>query len=60
MQEQMQAQAAQQFAQALGGGAGGSGGPEGSVDPGAAEQNFGQGQNQVSDESLPGAKGVVQ
>jgi hypothetical protein len=59
MQEQMQAQAAQQFAQALGGGAGGSGGPEGSVDPGATEQNFGQGQNQVADESLPGAKGQV-
>jgi len=58
MQEQMQAQLAQQFADALGGG-GGQGGPAGSVDPMATETSN-QGPGQVNDESLPGAKGMVQ
>lgn len=57
MQEQMMAQLAQQFADALGGGAG-QGGPEGGLTPGA-DRMMPQGQNQVMDESLPGAKGAV-
>jgi hypothetical protein len=59
MQEQQQAMAAQQFAGAMGGGgATGEGGPEGMVDPGAGQMQP-QGQGQVMDESLPGAKGMV-
>jgi hypothetical protein len=57
-QEMLQAQQAQQFAQAMGGG-GGTGGPEGVVDP-TAGQLPQAGPNQVMDESLPGAKGMVQ
>ncbi len=56
-QEQMQAQMAQQFAQAQGGG--GQGGPQGAVDPNAGQMQP-QGPNQVMDESLPGAKGMMQ
>jgi hypothetical protein len=56
-QEQIQAQMAQQFAQAMGGG-GGQPGPEGSVQPGA-DQMTPQGQGQVMDESMPGAKGQM-
>lgn len=59
MQEQQQAQMAQQFAGAMGGGgATGEGGPEGMVDPGAGQMQP-QGQGQIMDESLPGAKGMV-
>lgn len=56
-QEMMQAQQAQMFADAMGGG-GGQGGPEGSVTPGA-DQMQPQGQGQVMDEGLPGAKGMM-
>ena len=56
MQEQQQAQQAQQFAQTVGGGGGGQPGPEGQVDPNAMQQTM-QGQNQLSDESLPTAGG---
>lgn len=57
-QEMAQAQQAQMFADAMGGG-GGTSGPEGSVTPGA-DQMQPQGQGQIMDESLPGAKGVIQ
>lgn len=58
MQEQAQAQAAQQFSGAMGGG-GGIGGPQGQVEPGA-DQMTPQGPNQLMDESLPGAKGMME
>lgn len=58
MKDQAMAQMAQQFAGAFGGG-GGTGGPEGSVTPGADQMNLAQGPNQVGDESLPGAKGMM-
>lgn len=57
MAEQQQAMMAQQFADALGGG-GGQGGPPGQVEPGA-DQMQPQGKNQLMDESLPGAKGMM-
>jgi hypothetical protein len=56
MQEQEQAAQAQQFAQTVGGGGGGQTGPPGQVDPNATQPGM-QGQNQVSDESLPSAGG---
>lgn len=61
MQEQQQAQAAQQFAGAMGGGGaqGEQPGPQGQVDPQAGQMGMQQGPGQVSDESLPGAKGMV-
>jgi hypothetical protein len=56
-QEQMEMAQAQQFSQAMGGG-GGQPGPEGQVDPGAGQMQP-QGEGQVMDEGLPGAKGSV-
>ena len=58
-QQQQQIQAAQAFTEAMGGGGTGQGGPEGQVQPGA-DQMAPQGQNQVMDESMPGAKGMIQ
>lgn len=59
VEQQQQAQMAQQFAGAMGGGGGtGEGGPEGAIQPGA-DQMQPQGQGQVMDESLPGAKGMI-
>lgn len=57
-QEQMQAQMAQQFAQTMQG-QGGQPGPQGQVDPGSGQMGMSQGPNQVNDESLPGAKGMM-
>ena len=61
MQEQMMMQAAQQFSmeQGGGGGQGAQPGPEGQVDPQAMQMNMGQGPNQVADESLGAAKGLM-
>lgn len=56
-QEQQMAMMAQQFAQSQGGG-GGQPGPQGSIDQ-QAGQMAPQGPNQLMDESLPGAKGMM-
>jgi len=58
MQEQQQAQMAQQFAQTVGGGGNAQPGPEGQIDQNAMHPGM-AGQNQVQDESLPGAKGQM-
>ena len=57
-QEQMQAQMAQQFAETVGGGQG-QPGPAGQVNPSAGGMATQQGKNQLNDESLPGAKGMM-
>ena len=57
-QEQIQMQMAQQFAQSMGQGQGGQPGPQGQVQPGA-DQMTPQGPNQLMDESMPGAKGMM-